>query len=198
MLLWSRLAQTGAFYCMLYSLVSLLNGVQAYDGAPTSNLYGSDLKPEFMELGYDLFLDRASMQAHFIAADIFAATSPLDQLDGTVDIIQASSFFHLFGRDEQLQAGAKVMKLLKHVSGSMIFGRQMGRPGGAGTGGSKSGGKAYWHDEESFHKLWNEIANEAGVKVDIEIGFEEGAIRNSNKKEQDDQNRRLRYCVRLK
>jgi len=151
-----------------------------------------------MELGYDLFLDRSLMQAHFIAADVFAATSPLDQLDGTVDIIQASSFFHLFTRDEQLRAGAKVMKLLRHVPGSMIFGRQMGRPDGAGTDSSRPGSKVYWHDEESFHKLWNEIADRTGVKVDVAVEFEDVVFWNSSENIKDNQLRRLRYAVRLK
>lgn len=171
--------------------------MQALDGAPTSNLYGSDLKPEFMDLGYDLFLDKSSLQAHFITADIFASTSPLDELDSTVDMIQASSFFHLFSREQQLLAGAKCMKLLKHTPGSMIFGRQMGRPADAGAGHSKTRSNAYWHNEESFEELWIEIADKAGVKVNVVVEFENVDFVNSRGALMQEGSRRLKYATRL-
>lgn len=156
------------------------------------------MKLEFTDLGYDLFLDKSSLKAHFITADIFASLSPLDELDGTVDMIQASSFFHLFGRDDQLRAGAKCMRLLKRETGSMIFGRQMGRPNSKATGHSLTENKAYWHDEESFHKLWQEIGTKAGVALDVEMAFDDFVGYRSNGLPMEEESRRLRYVVRIK
>lgn len=44
-----------------------------FDGAPVSKLYGSDLLPEFIETGYDLFCDLSTFpDSHFAApADAF-------------------------------------------------------------------------------------------------------------------------------
>lgn len=176
----------------------MMSPTQAQDGIPTSNLYGSDLRPEFWDLGFDLFCDKDFFKAHFLAADIFAAESPLDTLDGSVDIIQASSFFHLFSRDDQLRAGAKCMKLLKQKQGSMIVGRQMGRPDAANLGHVTTGNKAYWHDEESFHTLWKEIGDAAGLQLAVEMAFEDWRIMNPQGEPLREGSRRLKYTVQIK
>jgi len=69
------------------------------DGAPSENLAGLDLEPEFLELGYDLFADREFFKGQMIAGNIFDEfpDSPVASLKGTIDIAHAASFFHLFG-----------------------------------------------------------------------------------------------------
>ena len=42
------------------------------DGVPSSQLYGFDLEPEFIELGYQIFRDRDKLQATFVSGDILA------------------------------------------------------------------------------------------------------------------------------
>jgi SAM-dependent methyltransferase len=42
----------------------------AFDGADSSRLFGSDLEPRFMEMGYELFRDRETLKSTFVAADI--------------------------------------------------------------------------------------------------------------------------------
>jgi SAM-dependent methyltransferase len=83
------------------------------DGAPHENVYGSDLKKDFWEIGYDLFLDKSSLKTKFIEADIFDAESNLKELDGKLDIVHAASFLHLFDWDGQIKAAKRLIELLK-------------------------------------------------------------------------------------
>ncbi|KAI9725801.1 MAG: hypothetical protein M1828_002430 [Chrysothrix sp. TS-e1954] len=103
------------------------------DGAPSNNLYGTDLNAPFFDLGYDLFRDRSTLQAHLFASDIFkydpnstSGTHPLAPLTDTVSIIHASSFFHLFDRPDQVQLACLCVALLIKQPGSLVFGRQTG------------------------------------------------------------------------
>lgn len=98
----------------------------AADGAPSENLYGSDLRPEFFELGYEFFRDRDTLKSKFIAADIFDPNSALKELDGKIDILYAGSFLHLFGYEQQLEVSIRIAKLLKEKPGSLLVGRQVG------------------------------------------------------------------------
>ena len=84
-----------------------------HDGAPSKNTFASDLKTDFWDFGYEMFLDKSRLQTRFVQADIFDADSQLKELDGKMDIINAASFFHLFGRDEQIKVAKRVVQLLK-------------------------------------------------------------------------------------
>jgi len=139
-----------------------------FDGAPAENLYGSDLRMDFMELGYDLFLDKDKLTSQFIAADVFDPESDLKQLEGKIDIIQSSSFFHLFTWDQQVELGKIVVKLLKPQPGSMIFGRQVGNKTPAEYPRRQGEGTRYRHDAASWNKLWMQIGEETGTKWHVE------------------------------
>ena len=45
----------------------------AADGAPTQNMYSSDIVPEFWSLSFDLYRDGGSMKARFLEANILDA-----------------------------------------------------------------------------------------------------------------------------
>jgi SAM-dependent methyltransferase len=64
----------------------------ASDGVLDSHLYGADLRSEFFTLGYKLFRDQSTLNAKFIAAEIFDPVLPLGELDGKIDIIYAGNF----------------------------------------------------------------------------------------------------------
>ena len=87
------------------------------DGAPSENTYASDVKKDFWDWGYHLFLDKETLKTCFFEADIFNAESELKQLDGKIDVVNAASFFHLFDWDGQVKAAKRVVQLLKPVSG---------------------------------------------------------------------------------
>ncbi|KAL4768451.1 hypothetical protein BDW60DRAFT_210996 [Aspergillus nidulans var. acristatus] len=49
-----------------------------YDGAPGESLYSSDIQQEFLNLGYELFQDRATLpETHLIASNPGQTVSPL-------------------------------------------------------------------------------------------------------------------------
>lgn len=74
-----------------------------FDGAPSENLTGTDLRPEFIELGYELFRDRAIFKSDFVTGDILDEDDEgLASLNGRFDVVHAAAFFHLFDWSTQV------------------------------------------------------------------------------------------------
>lgn len=149
--------------CGLSTEIRLL----ASDGVPSENLFGADIHPEFVELGYDLFLDRDRLQATFLTADVFDPTSDLDELDELVDIVHAGSLFQLFNYEKQVEIGKRVVKLLKPVKGSFMIGQQVGSEDSGVLGGPDHGEILYRHNEESWVELWDDVSEQTGVELDV-------------------------------
>lgn len=147
------------------------------DGAPSEHLYGADLRKEFMDLGYDLFLDKDRLKSEFIEADVFDDKSDLERLDGKVDILMASAFFHLFDMEAQIKAAKRIIKLLKPHAGSMLVGRHGGStvPGEWRqlTDPSKS---TYRHNVETWKQFWKDIGDETGTQWNVEVITEEAPL----------------------
>lgn len=144
----------------------------AHDGAPSENLTGSDLTRGFWDISYDLFRDQAVLKSKFIEADIFDAASNLRDIDGQIDILQASSFFHLFDRDAQAKAIKKVIQLMKPLAGVMVIGRQLGLSQ-AGENTIFMDTKMYMHNPESWAELWKEVGDETDTKWDVAASLSE-------------------------
>ena len=144
------------------------------DGAPGSQLVGIELRAEFIDLGYDLFIDRDTYQGRFVAGDIFEDTpgSAMKSLNGTIDIVHIALFLHLFGWEGQLKAAVRLMGFLKDKPGTTILGRQTGssKPGEyplpAGTA-----GVTYSHDQETFQKLWTEAEKQTSTRWKLETSM---------------------------
>ena len=149
------------------------------DGAPAANLYGMDLRPEFTELGYELFLDRETLPAVFIApVDILllgeeegtANNQTLRPLGGKMDIIHLGHFLHLFKWQDQVRAATNIAKFLSPVKGSLIVGHQVG----SGDSGefplpwtNRKDNGVFWHNEASFRQFWEQVPGEWEVKFDF-------------------------------
>lgn len=140
-------------------------------GAPAANIYGCDLEPGFIDLGYKLFKDRGTLQSKFMAADIFDPSSELTSVKGQLDMVFAGSFFHLWGYEKQIEVSKAVAALLRPVPGSMILGRQIG----AVTAAEQTFATVtmYRHNVESFQKMWKEIGQDLGVKFTVEAKLKE-------------------------
>lgn len=93
-------------------------------GAPSENMTGFDLRPEFLDLGYELYQDKSTLKSKLIAGDFFDRKCGLSEK--SFDLIFASSFFHLFNWEEQVESLSKAVRLLKPKKDSLIFGRQIG------------------------------------------------------------------------
>lgn len=138
------------------------------DGAPPENLFGTDLRQDFFDLGYDLFLDRETFKSTFIAADIFEPSPQLEAVNGKVSFVYAGAFFHLFDRPEQLQIAKRMASLLSTQPGSMVLGRQVGNVNpGRYEHKTNSDGFMFRHDEQSWKELWEEAGRETDTKWDV-------------------------------
>lgn len=145
-----------------------------YDGAPSDKMYASDLKGQFWDVGYELFLDKPSLKATFIEADIFDDQSGLQQLAGKLDIVHAASFFHLFNWDGQVAAAKKIIGLFRPESNSLLIGRQAGREeAGDFTAQVEQTKSRYWHNPESWAKLWKQVSEETGTNWKVEADFDD-------------------------
>jgi SAM-dependent methyltransferase len=166
-----------------------------HDGAPSENLWGAELKGDFLELGYELFLDRETLKAHFLEADIFDTEGPLKQLEGKMDLMQVGLFLHLFDLEGQTKACERIVALMKPEKGALIVGQQIGslKPGPMEVG---SGSKMYKHNVETFENMWREVGEKTGSKWKVSANTDGGLGINQEKRKWDDpETRRLVFEI---
>ena len=144
-----------------------------FDGAPSENIYGTDLLGGLMEAGYELFLDRETLRSTFLAADIFEPSSALKQLEGRMDIIYAGSFLHLFDWDHQVLIAKRLVALSTPKDGSVVVGQGFGHlyadvyPVGLDTSRTM-----FKHNPESFERMWKQVGEETGTTWRVEANLE--------------------------
>jgi SAM-dependent methyltransferase len=146
------------------------------DGAPSEDLVGLDLEPQFLLLGYDLFADRESYKGQMVAGDIFdkSPDGPLALLKGSIDIAHAASFFHLFSWKDQVNAGVQLVRLMKNTPEALVLGRHLGSSiGEERLSPTNSNVKMYFHCPDSFKKLWAVISERTGTNWNVNAWLEE-------------------------
>ncbi|KAJ7716739.1 hypothetical protein DFH07DRAFT_762312 [Mycena maculata] len=149
----------------------------ASDGFPVQNMLASDLRPDFWDMGHELFRSTPkSFPATFIAGDAFdpefldlqpplteepPSAAPdlhslksLNGLHGRLSAIHSASFFHLFSEVKQLELARKLAGLLSPRSGSMIFGCHGGLPTKGFNLGSR-GKHMFCHSPDSWRDMWD-------------------------------------------
>ncbi|GME39809.1 methyltransferase domain-containing protein [Neofusicoccum parvum] len=143
-----------------------------HDGAPPTSLHGTDLRGPFLTLSHTLFIDAHILPpSRLLAADIFddGPASPLAPLAGTLSVIHASSFFHLFGRADQLRAAERCVALLRPAPGVAVVGRQVGsRVPGERAAGQEGRVARFMHDVASWARLWQEVGERTGTRWEVE------------------------------
>lgn len=175
-----------------------------FDGAPSTNTYGSDLRGEFFPVGYELFKDEDRLQTTFIAADVFDDSSPLVQLAGQINVIYTGAFFHLFSLPEQEKIALRLVQLLAPQPGSLIVGRQSGSEdsGEFSRAGDTSGRKHFRHNPQSWKELWDRIGDMTGTRwsVDANVRSREYTLAALEGKSEEIQRKMtgkgLRYTIR--
>ncbi|KAK5656035.1 hypothetical protein OQA88_5174 [Cercophora sp. LCS_1] len=137
----------------------------AVEGVSAERLYGTDLQPGFLELGYELFGDRDT-KATFVAGNMLSDDNSLDVLTGKMDIIYAASFIHLFERDDQLKAARKMISFLRPDNPkALIFGT---------NGGFKDEDwQKYVLDADAWQSLWDELGTMTGTRWKTGMDWEE-------------------------
>jgi SAM-dependent methyltransferase len=146
-----------------------------YDGASPTLLYGCDVLPAFITLGYDLFRDREIFPpTHFLApADAFDTSSDntLATLDGRCAIVHVSAVFHLFNYPDQVLLAKRIVKLLQPRPGSLILGHQNANKN-CGEYPSRPGHRSetlFRHNEVSWQGLWERVGREISPKVRFRV-----------------------------
>jgi len=148
------------------------------EGIPSTQLYGFDLKPRFIEFGYDLFRDRDLFQATLLVGDVLAepgskGSGGLDTLVGEMDVVFASSFLHLWDWADMKVVAKRLVAFTRQAPGAVVLGRQLGSL----TAGSRSmpmeGGSSYWHNVESMREFWEEVGEETETRWAVEGGLRE-------------------------
>lgn len=163
-------------------------------GIPSSALYGSDLVAEYLSTSYALFNDAATFKATLVPANIFSPSLFEDQFRGWEDnfaVIHAGLFLHLFNWEQQVVVCRRIVRMLKREKGALFVGEMAGCAGGGERGSDTKiwvkgeEVKQYLHDEESFGRLWSEVAEKTGTVGDWRV---EGKLR-VRKKVSDDGSR---------
>jgi hypothetical protein len=150
-----------------------------YDGAPPNSVYGTDLRGEYFEFGYKLFRDESTISRdHFIEADILNPdVAGLRDLERKLDVINATHLIHVFTLENQRKSIRRFMALLKDEKGVMVTGRMTGHLEAGYKGGAnvksttKSRGKIWEHNVESFKQLWGEVTREMEQNWEVNTWF---------------------------
>ncbi|KAI5201649.1 hypothetical protein E4T39_05161 [Aureobasidium subglaciale] len=167
------------------------------DGVPDEALIGSDLHQGFLDLGYSLFKDEGRLKSEFIAADVFESESALTPLEGKIDIIHASSFFHLFGYEGQKKIARRVVQLLKPQKDSLLVGRQVGNINAHEEESSASGsGNMFLQNVDSWKQMWSEIGEETGTKWEVEAALEDWPLVGNKASWHKEGTKRIFFSVR--
>jgi SAM-dependent methyltransferase len=140
-----------------------------FDGAPAEHLAGLEMEQDFIDLGFELFRDRETLQSHLLVGDIFKPKAA-GLRNHSFNIIHAGAFLHLFTWAEQEEIMRNIVQLLKPRAGSMIFGRQSG----ADIAGNKElkfarSGEVYRQNPSSFRKLVMEVAKSLNMKLEVNV-----------------------------
>ncbi|PYH48060.1 class I SAM-dependent methyltransferase [Aspergillus saccharolyticus JOP 1030-1] len=138
----------------------------AAHGIPTNRMVALDLEPRLWELGYELFKDRTRMQAQFIPGDFHSMPDEqLAAVQGTVELVIAAQFLHLFSREGQ-QAACKRIVALSRV-GTMLVGFQQGRARPIEY--LRPWGVTFYQNRESFTGMWEAVQEETQTVWEGEV-----------------------------
>jgi len=149
---------------------------------------------EFWQCGHELFNSTPeTFPAVFIPGDVFgpefiephspfyekpqndrpalkSLVNSLTPMQGHISVIHASSFFHLFNDDGQLEVAQRLASLLSPAKGSIIFGSHVARPEKGWQGSDEYDERMFCHSPESWKELWDGQVFERGtVKVVADI-----------------------------
>lgn len=143
------------------------------EGIPATQLYGFDLEPAFIDLSYDLFLDRDKLHAQMLSGDVLADSmapdgKSLQTIEGKMDILHAASLLHSWGWDDMITATKRLISLTRKLPGSMIIGNQMGSLDAGQYPMPTGKGFNFRHNVDSMEKFWTQVGEETGSSWKVE------------------------------
>lgn len=99
-----------------------------HDGAPVEYVYGTDLRKDYFEHGYELFKDEGIIpRDHFIEADILDTKSQGPNfLERKLDVINSIHVIHVFTYKGQILFIKWMIEILRNEKGTIVIGRMTG------------------------------------------------------------------------
>ncbi|THV02798.1 hypothetical protein K435DRAFT_652479 [Dendrothele bispora CBS 962.96] len=159
------------------------------DGFSPLNIVATDIRPEFWNLGHELFRSTpATFPAAFVPGNLFDPSflpdkvlypasrihqtslhtlKSLAPLQRHVSVIHASSLFHLFDAPQQRLLARKLVTLLSLTAGSVIFGMQQGNYV-EGEVVNPRQERVYLHSPDSWKELWEGLFPKGTVRIDVD------------------------------
>ncbi|CAK7218968.1 hypothetical protein SCUCBS95973_003662 [Sporothrix curviconia] len=134
-------------------------------GASGANTFGLDKMGGYIDAAYRYFGDRDTLQTTFLVDDLFHAgpDSAVDALRGTVDVVHAGMFLHVWDLAGQHRACARLVELLAPRPGVLALGNSVARRT-AGDHVSPEGTTMYKHDADSFRRMWDDVGRQTGTR----------------------------------
>lgn len=117
-------------------------------GVPSHRIKGAELEAAFVSLGYELFRDDAvGLGVEFFTGDVLSDDA-FGVLRGTVDVLHASAFLHLWDWPGQVEVAVRMVALMRGVVGVRMVGRQVGsvKPGTKEHLTNRDSGRMFKHD----------------------------------------------------
>lgn len=143
-----------------------------FDGAPSSKaLYGLDIESAFLDLGYELFRDRATFQDTLLTVDLLKQSQPVLELEHSIDIIGTFSLFHFFRYEQQIKVAKRFVRFAKTYPSSTLVGRQLGAPKGDHYSGLLKDTTISVHDIGTFTTFWERIGEETASQWEVDANM---------------------------
>lgn len=166
-----------------------------HDGVPSENLAGVELNGGFIELGYELFRDRSTLGAKFVAANILDGEGAWREFEGGLDVVQLGMILHLFSWDEQVKVFEHAIQLLKPgIKGSAIIGQATGNIDGLPA--PSWDRSTFRHNAVTFRKLIEDVSAKTGTEWKVTASLDDGLSIFDGKRTWDDpKTRRLLFEI---
>ncbi|KAK7957013.1 BcPKS16- polyketide synthase [Apiospora aurea] len=153
------------------------------DGAPGQHVFGTELEAGFVDLSYELWRDRTTLQAQLTQSDALADLNGdgdggmLSRLKGTVDYLYLGMVLHVFDRERQLALLENCVRLLKSAGpqeqqqqhGAMILGEAVGDIEGCTAPAGN-----FMHSDATLRQLLAEVSERTGRRFDCRVTLDEG------------------------
>src|SRR5271155_4081046 len=158
------------------------------DGVPSENIYGLELERGFVDLGFELFRDRATLKTKFIINDFLKPSPEVESLKGKINIIHAGLFLHLWDWEGQVNATKRLVEILSPEKGSVVTGVQYARVESGiwdwKNSSDQNSPKMFVQSTETWKKLWEQVGSETqtlwSVTTQLEFPEEFHALPNDN------------------
>ncbi len=143
---------------------------------PAGQLYGVDLEPALVEMGYALFRDEGRFGAHMLSGDLLAdpaapEAEQLAPLDHSIDVVHVASVLHCWAWDDMLRVAKRLVGFTRPRPGSLIVGNQMGSLNAGVYAMPTGNGYNYRHNVSSMGRFWKQVGEETGTEWQVESGL---------------------------